>query len=109
MYNNDNSRPVTMGNINVGGIQGNAVTPDRTPLVHDAFLTHDARIQDLEAVVNKLEQKLAPVMHPVGPSNGQEGKNQEHMVPLVATIDRASGRLAGQVERLRDILNRLEI
>jgi hypothetical protein len=99
----------------IGGISKQAmqnapnVISERQPLVLEALTTHDAVLQDLDSIINRLEQRLAPALRPVGPSNQQQGKDPEHAVQLVAAMSRATRTLQGQVGRLHEILDRLEI
>jgi len=60
---------------------------DRNPQVAEALLSVEARLQDLNAVVTRLEQRLSVAMRPVGPSDVSD-KQTEHPVQLVSAINR---------------------
>jgi hypothetical protein len=101
----------------VGGTAGSGLgspqnmPTERSPLVTEAMLAHEALMQDLDNAVNQLERRLAPALRPTQPSPSNPGadKQQEHPVHLVAVVHRNSNRLQFQINRIGDLLDRLEI
>jgi hypothetical protein len=99
-----------VGGISGAGAQNTVVrTPDHPPMVQDAALGLDARLQDLQSVINTLEQRLSVALRPQGPADVAQGQGATHPVPLVHIINTASCKLSEQIVRLHDFVDRLEI
>jgi hypothetical protein len=112
----ENEQAAALGRqANLGRLGGIGATPasaplERNPAISEAFLSQEAQLQDLTAVIDRLESRLSVAIRPVLPQDGKESvKQQDHPVPLVASVNRSSRVIGFAINRLHDILDRLEI
>lgn len=93
----------------IGGAGLVSPSTERVLAVPDAFVYQEARLQDLDAVVEKLFNRLSPILRPSSPADARNEKPDSHPVALAGAIYRNSLRLESNCRALTDLLDRLEI
>lgn len=86
----------------------NLVAPAKQPPMAEALSYHDAAIDRLGSVVEVLEQRLQPALNPM-PVQEQTGNDRKHASPIVMRIEEHTERVSLIENRLRTLIDQLDI
>lgn len=80
-----------------------------TTPVYDAFDGLDCQAGILESLLERLEEKVKPILHPIATGSGRDCEDPKPVVsPIVGCIQACSARLGAMGERLENLLSRIE-
>jgi len=89
-------------------LSGNAVPAKKISEVESQFIFCDKQNENLASAISLLETRLSPVLR--GKNKGEEACEKEpELTPIANDIRKIGNNMGFFVERIRDILARLEI
>lgn len=102
------------GNGESGGVSsmglGRAVTPRPPAVISDQMNTLDKMTEQIHGLISELEARINVVLQPEPPTTNKPDAIQGHgPVPLGATLGQMNDRLQGAANRLRNIIERVEL
>lgn len=96
-----------------GGTEGATIPTgpqaNRMSAIHEQLSALDGHTEKLHGVIAELEQRLCCVLSPVLPVSQAGTEKPGHPVPLAAGLSELNGRVAYAVQRVHDLLGRLEV
>jgi len=97
--------------VGLGGayIGETALAQKRMPLIQEALMGQDKRIEELHAALSMLEERLTPVMQNVPTGEPAGAATPDPNVPLVSALNGSNRRLEAAVNRVRRLIDRLEL